>query len=95
MTACATSPTATRTPTTTKAQSMTHTKARRHEVKNGKRRSSETFVPSCLRVRPPSIAQCLARLDDLISAETQKLEALQTHKHGLMQQLFQSPEVEA
>ena len=34
------------------------------------------------------IADCLASLDDLITAETQKLAALKTHKKGLMQQLF-------
>ena len=43
-----------------------------------------------------AIASCLNSLDALISAETQKLEALKTHKKGLMQQLFPSPaEVEA
>jgi type I restriction enzyme S subunit len=51
---------------------------------------------------PPSldeqqrIATCLSRLDALITAETQKLEALKTDKQGLMQQLFPSPgEVDA
>ena len=34
------------------------------------------------------IASCLGCLDDLIAAETQKLEALKLHKTGLMQQLF-------
>jgi type I restriction enzyme S subunit len=38
------------------------------------------------------IADCLTSLDDLITAETQKLEALRIHKKGLMQQLFPSPE---
>jgi type I restriction enzyme S subunit len=38
------------------------------------------------------IAACLSSLDDLITAETQKLEALKTHKRGLMQQMFPSPE---
>jgi type I restriction enzyme S subunit len=38
------------------------------------------------------IADCLSSLDDLIAAQTQKLEALKTHKKGLMQQLFPSPE---
>jgi type I restriction enzyme S subunit len=38
------------------------------------------------------IANCLTSLDDLIAAQTQKLEALKTHKRGLMQQLFPSPE---
>ena len=34
------------------------------------------------------ISDCLASLDDLITAQTQKLAALKTHKKGLMQQLF-------
>ncbi|WP_429940850.1 restriction endonuclease subunit S [Agrobacterium vitis] len=34
------------------------------------------------------IADCLTSLDNLIAAETQKLDALKTHKKGLMQQLF-------
>jgi len=43
---------------------------------------------------PPAIAEqqkiadCLSSLDDLIALETQKLDALKTHKKGLMQQLF-------
>ena len=42
------------------------------------------------------IASCFSSLDALITAETQKHEALKTHKKGLMQQLFPSPdEVEA
>lgn len=38
------------------------------------------------------IANCLFGLDSLITAQTQKLEALRTHKKGLMQQLFPSTE---
>jgi type I restriction enzyme S subunit len=34
------------------------------------------------------IANCLTALDDLITAATQELEALKTHKKGLMQQLI-------
>lgn len=34
------------------------------------------------------IADCLTSLDDLIAAESQKLDRLKTHKKGLMQQLF-------
>lgn len=34
------------------------------------------------------IAECLSSIDDLISAQSQKVEALKTHKKGLMQQLF-------
>jgi type I restriction enzyme S subunit len=51
-----------------------------------------------LRVPVPSlpeqqcIADCLTSLDDLIAAQNQKHEALKTHKKGLMQQLFPSPE---
>jgi type I restriction enzyme S subunit len=40
-----------------------------------------------------AIADCLTSLDDLIAAQTQKHEGLKTHKKGLMQQLFPSPEV--
>jgi restriction endonuclease S subunit len=40
------------------------------------------------------IASCLSSLDALITAETQKLEALKIHKKGLMQQLFPSLEGE-
>jgi type I restriction enzyme S subunit len=38
------------------------------------------------------IASCLTSLDNLIAAQTQKLDTLKTHKKGLMQQLFPSPE---
>ena len=38
------------------------------------------------------IASCLSSLDALITAETQKLDTIKTHKKGLMQQLFPSPE---
>jgi type I restriction enzyme, S subunit len=34
------------------------------------------------------IAECLSSIDDRITAETQKLDALKAHKKGLMQQLF-------
>jgi len=34
------------------------------------------------------IADCLSSLDELIAAETRKLDTLKTHKKGLMQQLF-------
>jgi len=42
------------------------------------------------------VADCLSSLDNLIVAQTEKLDALKTHKKGLMQQLFPSlEEVEA
>jgi len=34
------------------------------------------------------ITDCLSSLDELITAQSQKLQALKTHKKGLMQQLF-------
>jgi type I restriction enzyme S subunit len=48
-------------------------------------------VPTTL-VEQEHIASCLCSLDALITAETQKHEVLKTHKKGLMQQLFPSPE---
>ena len=38
------------------------------------------------------IADCLSLADARIAAEADKLAALKTHKKGLMQQLFPSPE---
>jgi type I restriction enzyme S subunit len=38
------------------------------------------------------IASCLSSFEDLIAVQSDKLEALKTHKKGLMQQLFPSPE---
>lgn len=38
------------------------------------------------------IASCLSSLDDLIADQSEKVEALKTHKKGLMQQLFPAPE---
>ena len=38
------------------------------------------------------ISDCLGSLDARITAETQKLDTLKTHKKGLMQQLFPSPD---
>ncbi|MBW8781548.1 MAG: restriction endonuclease subunit S [Verrucomicrobia bacterium] len=50
-------------------------------------------------IPPPAeqqrIADCLNSLDALIAAQTQTLEALKSHKQGLMQQLFPSTEAEA
>lgn len=54
-----------------------------------------TECPLCIprdKAEQQRIATCLSSLDALITAETQKLEALKTHKKGLMQQLFPSPE---
>lgn len=47
-------------------------------------------MPMCVPDKPEQqrIADCLTSLDDLIAAETRKLDTLKTHKKGLMQQLF-------
>jgi type I restriction enzyme S subunit len=55
---------------------------------------SKDSVLECPLCIPPTkdeqkrIADCLTSLDDLIAAETRKLDTLKTHKKGLMQQLF-------
>jgi len=46
----------------------------------------EARFPSLLEQQ--KIADCLTSIDELISNQTQKIEALKTHKKGLMQQLF-------
>jgi type I restriction enzyme S subunit len=48
------------------------------------------FIPGGPEQR--HIASSLSNFDALITNEAQKLEALKTHKKGLMQQLFPSPE---
>jgi type I restriction enzyme S subunit len=53
-----------------------------------------------LRTRIPleneqqKIANCLSSLDELITAQTRKIDALKTHKKGLMQGLFPNPSEE-
>ena len=36
------------------------------------------------------VANCLSSLDADVAVESEKLDALKTHKNGLMQQLFPS-----
>jgi type I restriction enzyme S subunit len=55
-------------------------------------REKKLFYPDPKSGEQHRIASCLSSLDALITLETQKLEALKTHKKGLMQQLFPSPE---
>jgi len=50
----------------------------------------ELFIPDAPEQQ--RIASCLSNLDALINAETQNFEILKSHKKGLMQQLFPSPE---
>jgi type I restriction enzyme, S subunit len=54
-------------------------------------RATKVILPPSL-TEQQRIATSLSSLDALITAETQKHEALKTHKRGLMQQLFPSPE---
>ena len=49
---------------------------------------SELQLPTPSQKEQKKIANCLSSLDELIMAETQKLDALKTHKKSLMQQLF-------
>jgi len=41
-----------------------------------------------VREEQQKIADCLTSIDELVTAQTQKLDALKAHKKGLMQQLF-------
>ena len=54
--------------------------------------SRDTFfdveIPTPSPAEQQKIAECLSTLDELIGAESQKLDALEAHKKGLMQQLF-------
>ena len=54
--------------------------------------ASDDFMAMPLPVSTPTeqqkIADCLSSLDELIAAQARKVDALKTHKKGLMQQLF-------
>ena len=45
-------------------------------------------IPTPGSAEQQKIADCLCSLDELIAAQTRKMDALKTHKKGLMQQLF-------
>lgn len=45
-------------------------------------------IPVPCQKEQQKIADCLSSVDDLITAQTNRLEALRNHKKGLMQQLF-------
>ena len=45
-------------------------------------------IPTPETVEQQKIADCLSSLDELIAAQARKVDALKTHKKGLMQQLF-------
>lgn len=49
---------------------------------------SRIEAPVPLPAEQQKIADCLTSIDELITAQTQKLDALKAHKKGLMQKLF-------
>jgi len=53
--------------------------------------SEYSFRQPCEPAEQHRIATCLSSLDDLIAAQSERISALQTHKQGLLQQLFPSP----
>lgn len=53
--------------------------------------NTEIFVPS--QKEQQKIADCLSSLDNIITNQSKKIEALKLHKKGLMQQLFPSQEL--
>lgn len=61
-------------------------------LRDGKMVSYAQFSELLLPVPKPSeqqkIADCLSSVDELIAAQSRKLDAIKTHKKGLMQQLF-------
>lgn len=61
-------------------------------IRDGKMVSYSQFsaiiLPKPDRKEQQKIADCLSSLDDLITAEDKKLEALRVHKKGLMQKIF-------
>ena len=63
-----------------------------YEVGTHERHWISKFAPILVLVPSPDeqkkIADCLSSIDELITAQTQKITALKDHKKGLMQQLF-------
>jgi len=49
---------------------------------------SDLLLPTPIEKEQQKIAATLSFLDDLISAQSEKIKALQAHKKGLMQQIF-------
>uniref|UniRef100_UPI00356AE958 restriction endonuclease subunit S n=1 Tax=Seonamhaeicola sp. TaxID=1912245 RepID=UPI00356AE958 len=49
---------------------------------------SEILIPKPKKEEQQKIANCLSSLDNLITAETEKLDLLKDHKKGLLQNLF-------
>jgi type I restriction enzyme S subunit len=74
---------------TNKVQCVFNTEITGSTIKNlslGTIKNLQLLVPTLPEQQ--KIADCLTSLDDLITAQSDKLSALKTHKKGLMQQLF-------
>ena len=56
-----------------------------YTIQNAKK--TKLSFPSCIEEQQ-KIADCLSSIDDLITLEARKIDALKAHKKGLMQQLF-------
>ena len=54
------------------------------------RKTKVLFPPDKEKKEQQKIADCLSSLDELISAQAEKIEVLKIHKKGLMQALFPS-----
>ena len=65
--------------------------ARINSINNSQLVNYKFWIPPTV-AEQEKIADCLSFLDELIAAQSQKLEVLKTHKKGLMQQVFPSPE---
>lgn len=64
---------------------------------NQKNLSKEDILSFCIKIpkkieEQQKIANCISSIDDLISAQTKKIELLKQHKKGLLQGLFPSIE---
>ncbi len=66
----------------------------KYEIGSHERHWISKFAKLDVTIPIPSeqqkIADCLTSLDELIKSESQKVETLEEHKKGLMQQLFPS-----
>ncbi len=48
-------------------------------------------IPTPSPAEQQKVAECLCAMDELVAAQNDRLSALQSHKQGLLQQLFPSP----
>lgn len=69
-------------------KSVSNTGARHDRMSISNGNFMKIPVPYPSEGEQQKIADCLSSLDDLITAEDEKLEVLKTHKKGLMQKLF-------